>query len=428
MIAFRALHGNIEYPRPRGSVGMELGETAPTRHSPPYERSFAMNIHEYQAKSLFAQNGVPVPQGYLAYSPIEAEFAMRRLACPVAVVKAQVHAGGRGKGGGVKVVKTFDECFETAKKMIGMTLVTPQTGPEGKLVRKVYIEAGSEIAKEYYLSLLLDRESASVAIVFSTEGGMDIEEVAAKHPEKIVTVKVDPTAGLSGFHLRQLTFGMKLPKEEVKEFNFFVEKLYKMFLKYDFSMLEINPLIVTKQGKMLALDGKMNFDDNALYRHVDIDAMRDFTEEDPREVAASKYGLNYIGLDGNIGCLVNGAGLAMATMDIIKLNGGLPANFLDVGGGATKEMVTNAFKILLGDPKVKALFVNIFGGIMRCDVIAEGIIAAAKEVNLKIPLVVRLEGTNVDLGRKMLADSGLKLETAADMNDGARKVVAAAKG
>ena len=387
-----------------------------------------MNIHEYQAKALYALNGVPCPEGYLAHSPIEAEFAMRRLGVPVAVVKAQVHAGGRGKGGGVKVVKTPEDCFAMAEKMIGMTLVTPQTGPEGKLVRKVYVEAGSDIAKEYYLSMMVDRESASVAIVFSTEGGMDIEEVAAKTPEKIVTVKVDPTAGLSGFHVRTLVYAAKLPKEEVKEFTAFVEKLYKMFVKYDYSMLEINPLVVTKQGKMLALDGKMNFDDNALFRHKDIEALRDFAEEDSREVAASKYGLNYIGLDGNIGCMVNGAGLAMATMDIIKLNGGAPANFLDVGGGATKEMVTNAFKILLADPKVKALFVNIFGGIMRCDVIADGVIAAAKEVNLKIPVVVRLEGTNVEIGRKMLNESGLRLTTASDMNDGAAKVVLAAKG
>jgi succinyl-CoA synthetase beta subunit len=386
-----------------------------------------MNIHEYQAKSLFAQNGVPVPEGYLVNSPIEAEFAMRRLGSKVAVVKAQVHAGGRGKGGGVKLVKTPEECYAVAEKMIGMTLVTPQTGPEGKLVRKVYVEAGSEIDKEYYLALLLDRETASVAIVFSTEGGMDIEEVAHKSPEKIVSVKVDPTTGLQGFHTRQIVYGAGLSKEIGKELTVFIEKLYKMFLKYDYSMLEINPLIVTKQGKLFALDGKMNFDDNALFRHKDIEAMRDFTEEDQREVAASKYGLNYIGLDGNIGCMVIGAGLAMATMDIIQLAGGKPANFLDVGGGATKEMVTNAFKILLSDKNVKAIFVNIFGGIMRCDVIADGIISAAREINLKIPVVVRLEGTNVDIGRKMLEESGLKLLTASDMNDGARKVVEAAK-
>ncbi len=386
-----------------------------------------MNIHEYQAKSLFAQNGVPVPEGYLAHNSTEAEFAMRRLGVKVAVVKAQVHAGGRGKAGGVKLVKSPEECGEVAAKMLGMRLVTPQTGAEGKIVHKVYIEAGSEIDKEYYLSMLVDRETASVAIMFSTEGGMDIEEVAAKHPEKIVTVRVDPTVGLKPFHLRTLSYAMRLSPEVSKELHSFVDKLYKMFIKYDYSLLEINPLVVAKQGKLLALDGKMNFDDNALYRHKDIEAMRDFSEEDPREVAASKYGLNYIGLDGNIGCLVNGAGLAMATMDIIKLNGGSPANFLDVGGGATKEMVTNAFKILLSDSKVKALFVNIFGGIMRCDVIADGVIAAAREIGVKVPVVVRLEGTNVELGRKMLQESGLRLLAATDMNDGARKVVEAAR-
>jgi succinyl-CoA synthetase beta subunit len=386
-----------------------------------------MNIHEFQAKALFAANGISIPQGYLANSPIEAEFAMRRLGTPVAVVKAQVHAGGRGKGGGVKLVKSPAECAAVTEKMIGMTLVTPQTGPEGKLVRKVYIEAGSDIDKEYYLAMTVDRETASVAIMFSTEGGMDIEEVAHKTPEKIVTVRVDPTAGLMGFHLRSLMFGLKLSKEVAKEATSMIEKLYKMFIKYDFSLLEVNPLVWTKQGKFICLDGKMNFDSNALFRHKDIEAMRDFTEEDPREVNASKFDLNYIGLDGNIGCLVNGAGLAMATMDIIQLHGGKPANFLDVGGGATKEMVTNAFKILLADPKVKTLFVNIFGGIMRCDVIADGVIAAAKEIGIKVPVIVRLEGTNVELGRKMLADSGLKLIPALDMDDGAKKAVEAAK-
>ena len=281
-----------------------------------------MNIHEFQAKALFAANGISIPQGYLANSPIEAEFAMRRLGTPVAVVKAQVHAGGRGKGGGVKLVKSPAECAAVTEKMIGMTLVTPQTGPEGKLVRKVYIEAGSDIDKEYYLAMTVDRETASVAIMFSTEGGMDIEEVAHKTPEKIVTVRIDPTAGLMGFHLRSLMFGLKLSKEVAKEATSMIEKLYKMFIKYDFSLLEVNPLVWTKQGKFICLDGKMNFDSNALFRHKDIEAMRDFTEEDPREVNASKFDLNYIGLDGNIGCLVNGAGLAMATMDIIKLNGG----------------------------------------------------------------------------------------------------------
>ena len=360
-----------------------------------------MNIHEFQAKKLFADNGVPVPEGYLATSGIEAEFAMRRLGSAVAVVKAQVHAGGRGKGGGIKLVKTPTECREVTERMIGMKLVTPQTGPEGKIVGKVYIEAGSEIDKEYYIALLLDRETASICIMFSTEGGMDIEEVAHKTPEKIVKVFVDPTVGLQGYQLRQLTFGLKLNASDSKELAAFTKKLYAMFIKYDYSLLEINPLIVNKQGKMLALDGKMNFDDNALFRHKDIEAMRDFTEEDEREVEASKYGLNYIGLEGNIGCLVNGAGLAMATMDIIKLNGGEPANFLDVGGGATQEMVRNAFRILFSDQNVKAVFVNIFGGIMKCDLIAEGIVNAAKELGLKIPLIVRLEGTNVEQGKKV---------------------------
>jgi succinyl-CoA synthetase beta subunit len=387
-----------------------------------------MNIHEYQTKALYKQNGIPCPDGYLAASGVEAEFAMRRLGTPVAVVKAQVHAGGRGKGGGVKLVKTPEECAEVAQKMIGMKLVTPQTGPEGKIVHKVYIEAGSEIAKEYYLALTVDRETASVAIMFSTEGGMDIEEVAAKTPEKIITVRVDPTIGIKPYHLRSLTFGLKLPAEIAKEAQGFIAKIYAMFMKYDCSLLEINPLVQTKQGKLIALDGKMNFDDNALYRHVEIEMLRDFTEEDAREVIASKYGLNYIGLDGNIGCMVNGAGLAMATMDIIKLHGGQPANFLDVGGGATKEMVTQAFKILLSDSKVKALFVNIFGGIMRCDVIADGIIAAARELGVSVPVVVRLEGTNVELGRKMLEESGLKLTPANDMSDGAKKVVQLARG
>jgi succinyl-CoA synthetase beta subunit len=312
--------------------------------------------------------------------------------------------------------------------MLGMTLVTPQTGADGKIVRKLYVEAGSDIAKEYYLALMVDRETATVAIMFSTAGGMDIEEVAHQTPEKIITIKVDPTTGVMGYHMRALAYAMKLPKEEHKELASFIGKLYTMFVKLDCSLLEINPLVVTKQGKMVALDAKVNFDDSALFRHEDIDAMRDYDEEDPREVNASKFGLNYIGLDGTIGCLVNGAGLAMATMDIIKLAGGSPANFLDVGGGATKEMVTNAFKIILSDTKVKAVFVNIFGGIMRCDVIADGIIAAAKDIGIKIPVVVRLEGTNVDLGRKMLEESGLKLISVADMNDGARRVVEAARG
>ncbi len=385
-----------------------------------------MNIHEFQAKKLFSDNGIPVPDGYLAASGVEAEFAMRRLKSPVAVVKAQVHAGGRGKGGGVKVVKTTEDCRQVAEKMIGMTLVTPQTGPEGKLVRKVYIESGSDIAKEYYLAMLVDRETASIGIMMSTEGGMDIEEVAEKTPEKIVTVHVDPTTGLQGYHTRNLCFGLKLPANEAKEATKIIQNLYKMFIKYDFSLLEINPLIVTKDGKMFALDGKMNFDDNALFRHPEIEVLRDFTEEDMREVEASKYGLNFIGLDGNIACLVNGAGLAMATMDIIKYYGGEPANFLDVGGGANEEMVTNAFRIILSDKNVKSIFVNIFGGIMRCDTIANGLIAASKKVGLSVPLIVRLEGTNVDKGKAIIAESGLNIITVDNMADGGKRAVEAA--
>ncbi len=382
-----------------------------------------MNIHEYQAKKLFSENGVPVPRGFLASSGIEAEFAMRRLKSPVAVVKAQVHAGGRGKGGGVKVVKSPEECRKTAEKMIGMTLVTHQTGPEGKHVRKVYIEEGSDIKKEYYLAMLVDRETARIAIMFSTEGGMDIEEVAEKTPEKIISIAVDPTLGLHDFNLRELGFRSGLPKEETKELLKIVKSLYNMFLKYDYSMMEINPLVVTGDGRMLAIDGKMNFDDNALYRHPEIEVLRDFDEEDPREVESSKWGLSYIGLDGNIGCMVNGAGLAMATMDIIKYYGGEPANFLDVGGGATEEMVRNALGIILQDSQVKGVFINIFGGIMRCDVIANGVVAAVKALGLKVPLVVRLEGTNVDQGKKILSTSGLSITAAEDMADGARKIV-----
>jgi succinyl-CoA synthetase beta subunit len=387
-----------------------------------------MNIHEYQAKKLFRDNGVPVPEGYLANSPIEAEFAMRRLGTKVAVVKAQIHAGGRGKGGGVKLAKTPDECREIAEKMIGMTLVTHQTGPEGKKVHKVYVEAGSDIAKEYYLALLLDRETASIAVIFSTEGGMDIEEVAEKHPEKIVRFFIDPTIGLHSYLFRQIQFAFNLPDTEQKQLNDIIKKCYSMFLKYDFNMIEINPLVVTKDGKMFALDGKMGFDDNALYRQKEIESFRDFAEEDAREIQASKFGLSYIGLDGDIACLVNGAGLAMATMDIVNFYGGKPANFLDVGGGATQETVTNAFKILLADKNVKAIFVNIFGGIMRCDTIANGVIGAAKELGLKVPLVVRLEGTNVEIGKKLLQESGLNLFATDNMAVGAQKVVELAKG
>ncbi len=387
-----------------------------------------MNIHEYQAKQLFAQFGVPVPKGYLAHNPTEAEFAMRRLKTKVAVVKAQVHAGGRGKAGGVKLVKTPEECRVETEKMIGMTLVTKQTGAEGKLVRKVYIEAGSDIQHEYYLAILLDRESAGVAIMASTEGGMDIEEVAEKTPEKIINININPTSGLMPYHLRQLTFGLGMTdKKMMKNFNQFVKKCYKMFCAKDFNMLEINPLIQTNDVEFMALDGKMGFDSNALYRQVDVEAMRDFDEEDSREVEASKFGLSYIGLDGNIGCMVNGAGLAMSTMDIIKNYGGDPANFLDVGGGATEEAVTNAFRILLSDSQVKSIFVNIFGGIMKCDIIANGIVAASKQLGIKVPVIVRLEGTNVEKGREIIKNSGLALITASDMADGAKKAVEACK-
>lgn len=384
-----------------------------------------MNIHEFQAKALFRENGLPVPKGFLANSPIEAEFAFRRLKGEVAVVKAQVHAGGRGKGGGVKLVKSAEECGQVTSEMIGMNLVTHQTGPEGKLVRKVYIEAGSAIKKEYYLAMLVERETASVAIMFSTEGGMDIEKVAEETPEKIVTINVDTTIGLQANQLRRLVFASGIPKEEHKPLMSFVSKLYPMFLKYDFSLLEINPLIWTEDGHFMAIDGKMNFDDNALFRHPQIESLRDFDEEDTREVEASKYDLSYIGLDGNIGCLVNGAGLAMATMDIIKLYGGDPANFLDVGGGATEEMVKNAFRIILQDDKVKGIYVNIFGGIMQCDIIAKGIVGAAKELGLSVPLVVRLEGTNVEEGKQILGSSGLNIISAEGMADGAEKIVKA---
>ena len=359
----------------------------------------------------------------------KAEFAMRRLRSKVAVVKAQVHAGGRGKGGGVKLVKSPEECRQEAEKMIGMQLVTPQTGAEGKKVHKVYIEAGSDIDKEFYLAMLVDRETANIAVMASTEGGMDIEEVAAKTPEKIATVHIDPTLGLRSHHIRALVKGLALKeKPQQKEFTKILKNLYSMFLKYDYSLLEINPFVQTKSGSFIALDGKMNFDDNALFRHVEIEAMRDFDEEDPREVDASKYGLSYIGLDGNIGCLVNGAGLAMATMDIIKKYGGEPANFLDVGGGATEEAVTNAFRIIFSDKNVKTVFVNIFGGIMQCDIIAKGVIAANKTLGIKVPVVVRLEGTNVEQGKRLLEESGLKLISVPGMDEGAQKAVEIAKG
>lgn len=386
-----------------------------------------MNIHEYQAKALLAKYGVAVPRGHVAYTPAEAEEAARELGGPVWVVKAQIHAGGRGKGGGVKVVKSIGEVFEVAKEIIGMNLVTHQTGPAGKEVNRVYIEEGCDIARELYLGVLLDRETSRVTMMASTEGGMDIEEVAANTPGKILKVAIDPISGMQPFHARRLAFGLGLEGKQVGAATKFMLAIYKAYIDSDASLLEINPLVVTGDGQIIALDAKMNFDDNALYRHPDISELRDETEEDAREREAARHDLNYIKLDGNIGCMVNGAGLAMATMDIIKLFGGAPANFLDVGGGATGERVTEAFKLILSDPDVEGVLVNIFGGIMRCDVIAEGIVNAARVVSLQVPLVVRLEGTNVDLGKKILADSGLPIVSGDDLGDGAEKIVHAVK-
>jgi succinyl-CoA synthetase beta subunit len=386
-----------------------------------------MNIHEYQAKEVLREFGVPVPRGFVAFNPDEAFKAAEKLATPVVVVKAQIHAGGRGKAGGVKVVKSAEAAKTETVNLLGKILVTHQTGPQGKEVRKVYIEEGSNIKKEYYLSLVLDRETSGVAIIASTEGGMEIEEVAHNTPEKIIKVYVDPTIGLQEFHKRLIAFGLKLTGDQIKKMGKFVDSLYKAFIAKDASQVEINPLIETQEGDFLALDAKMNFDSNALYRHPEIAALRDEHEEDPLEVEAGKYELNYIKMEGNIGCMVNGAGLAMATMDIIKLYGGEPANFLDVGGGATKERVKEAFKIILSDKNVEGILVNIFGGIMRCDIIADGVINAAKDIGIKVPVVVRLEGTNADLGRKMLDSSGLSLVAANDLADAAEKIVKAVK-
>ena len=388
-----------------------------------------MNIHEYQAKELFQKFGIPVPKGKLANTVEEAVAAAKSLGSAVTVVKAQIHAGGRGKGGGVKVAKSADEVKKYASAILGMQLVTHQTGPEGKKVHKVYIEEGSNIEKELYLSLILDRDTSTVAFIVSTEGGMDIEEVSAKHPEKIGTVSVDPVLGFQPFHGRKLASILKLEDKDLqKQAAVMGKKLYEFFLHYDCSMVEINPLIVTKEKKLLPLDAKLNFDDNALFRHPDVVAFRDLNEETAGEIEAAKYELAYISLDGEIGCMVNGAGLAMATLDIIKLAGGSPANFLDVGGGADKEKVKAAFKIILSDPKVKAILVNIFGGIMKCDIIAEGVIAAARDMKLEVPLVVRLQGTNVEKGKELLANSGLKITPADDLQDAAEKAVKAAKG
>jgi succinyl-CoA synthetase beta subunit len=391
-----------------------------------------MNIHEYQAKDLYRQYGVPTSVGYPAFSVDEAVEAAKKLPGPVWVVKSQIHAGGRGKGtfkeaaagdkGGVRLAKSLDEVKAFATQMLGNTLVTIQTGPEGKKVQRLYVEDGASIDRELYLSALIDRETARVSFIVSTEGGMDIEKVAHDTPEKIVTLSIDPASGYAPFHGRKIAFALGLVGDQVNQCVALVGNLYRMVVDKDMSMLEINPLVVTKDGKLSCLDGKMDFDGNALFRHKDIVALRDLTEEDPAEVEASKYDLSYVKLDGQIGCLVNGAGLAMATMDIIKLYGLEPANFLDVGGSASKEKVTAAFKIILNDPNVKGILVNIFGGIMRCDIIAEGVVAAARELGVKVPLVVRLEGTNVDLGKKIMADSGLKIVSADNLADAAKKI------
>ncbi len=395
-----------------------------------------MNIHEYQAKTLMAKFGVAVPKGGVAYTPDEAEKVANELGGPVWVVKSQIHAGGRGAGkfkddpdgpGGVRVVKSVDEVKANAAKMLNHVLVTKQTGAVGKEVKRIYVEDGCDIARELYLGMLIDRANSRITVIASTEGGMEIEEVAERTPEKIIKVAIDPATGIQAHHARNIAFGLALEGDQVKSATKFLMAMYKAFTELDASMVEINPLVVTGAGEVIALDAKMNFDDNALYRHKDLAELRDEDEEDPAELEAAKHDLNYIKLDGNIGCMVNGAGLAMATMDIIKLYGGEPANFLDVGGGATKERVTTAFKIILSDPNVEGILVNIFGGIMRCDVIAEGVVAAAREVSLHVPLVVRLEGTNVDLGKKILSDSGLPIVSADDHGDAAEKIVAAVK-
>ena len=397
-----------------------------------------MNIHEYQAKAILRDYGAPVAKGHPVLDPDHAREAVDELGGPVWVVKAQIHAGGRGKGtfkeaeagskGGVRVTKDPEEAVQAVREMLGHTLVTKQTGPAGKQVNRVYVEAGAAIAREFYLALLVDRETSRVAFIASTEGGMDIEEVAASTPEKIVTFSVDPATGIQPFHGRKLAEALKLEGDAVKQAGRLAGTLYRAFLDKDVSLLEINPLILTEGGDLVCLDAKMTFDSNALYRHRDLIELRDETEEDSKELEASKHDLNYIALDGEIGCMVNGAGLAMATMDIIKLYGSEPANFLDVGGGATKDKVTEAFKIITSDPKVKGILVNIFGGIMRCDVIAEGVVAAVKQVGLKVPLVVRLEGTNVERGKQILNESDVAVTAADDLGDAAEKIVKAVRG
>jgi succinyl-CoA synthetase beta subunit len=395
-----------------------------------------MNIHEYQAKELLKGYGVTVLSGHIAWTPDEAVAAATKLPGPVYVVKSQIHAGGRGAGrfsddpngkGGVRLARSTDEVKTAAEAMIGHTLITKQTGPHGRVVRRVYVEAGCDIARELYLSLLVDRVSGRVTLVASVEGGMEIEHIAATHPEKILRVAVDPASGIAGFHARRLAFGLGLTGKQITAFMKFVPALYAAFTGLECSVIEINPLVVTTAGDVVALDAKISFDDNALFRHPDLLKLRDEAEEDPKELEAAKYELNYVALDGSIGCMVNGAGLAMATMDIIKLYGSSPANFLDVGGSATKERVTAAFKIILSDPNVEGILVNIFGGIMRCDVIAEGVVSAAREVQLSVPLVVRLEGTNVALGKEILAKSNLPIIAADNLADAAEKIVTAVK-
>ncbi|SED83281.1 succinyl-CoA synthetase (ADP-forming) beta subunit [Rhizobiales bacterium GAS191] len=397
-----------------------------------------MNIHEYQAKAVLKEFGAPVSRGRAVFTPEEAEAAAKELGGPLFVVKSQIHAGGRGKGkfkeaeagdkGGVRLAKSVEEVKRFAKEMLGHTLVTIQTGPAGKQVNRLYVEDGSAIASEFYLSMLVDRETSRIAFVVSTEGGMDIEKVAHETPEKIVSFSIDPETGAMGFHGRKVAKALGLTGDLAKQAEKLVSQLYSAFLSKDMSLLEINPLIVTKDNRLVCLDAKISFDSNALYRHADILALRDTSEEDPKEIEASKHDLSYVALDGTIGCMVNGAGLAMATMDIIKLYGEEPANFLDVGGGATKEKVTAAFKIITADPKVKGILVNIFGGIMKCDIIAEGVVAAVREVGLKVPLVVRLEGTNVELGKAIIDKSGLNVISADDLDDAAQKIVKAVKG
>jgi succinyl-CoA synthetase beta subunit len=381
-----------------------------------------MNIHEYQAKQILREHGVKVPNGKVAFTLDEVEQVVKELKSAVFAVKAQIHAGGRGKAGGVKIVSNAQDARKAAEKMLGKKLVTIQTGPEGQTVGRIYIEEGSDIEKEYYLSLVLDRENNCLTFIASKEGGVEIEEVALHHPEKIKKVHVNPSIGLQDFHVRQILFGLGFTKEKFNEMRSLLYGIYNVFIEKDANQIEINPLITTKSGEIVALDAKINFDDNGLFRQSKILELRDEAEEDPIEIRASKAGLSYVKMDGSIGCLVNGAGLAMATMDIIKLYGGSPANFLDVGGGANKEKVTEAFKIILSDHNVKAILVNIFGGIMKCSIIAEGVVAAAKEIGLNVPLVVRLEGTSVEEGKRILRESGLKIESAADLKDAAEKV------